>query len=164
VCHSCGHRSCARHDVPWHSGETCAQFEQRVAGAQAREQEQASEKWKAGETRLCPKCRIPIEKDGGCDSMWCECSPYTSPCTLAFRSLIIHSVGQARNATMVLVGHKLLTMLLQRRRRWRRNAGERGRVCWPRCSSGIRNFGTISDCDLDRCSFSMTLPVFTPIL
>jgi hypothetical protein len=71
VCRTCGFKQCTKHGRKWHISETCNQYDARVENKR-RSQEIASEKWKAKATKLCYNCRVPIEKNGGCDSMWCK--------------------------------------------------------------------------------------------
>jgi hypothetical protein len=70
-CVACGFKQCVKHERKWHSGETCAEYDGRVS-TKRREQELASEKFKAKEARKCDRCGVPIIKNGGCDSMWCK--------------------------------------------------------------------------------------------
>jgi len=71
ICKACGFKQCVKHKRKWHTGETCAEYEDRVS-SKKREQELASEKWKAKEAKQCVNCNVPIIKNGGCDSMWCK--------------------------------------------------------------------------------------------
>ncbi|OCK79848.1 hypothetical protein K432DRAFT_354127 [Lepidopterella palustris CBS 459.81] len=73
-CSSCGHLSCAVHNKAWHEGETCEQFDERKLAepSQKRKEAEVSEKWKARNTKLCPGCRAPIQKNGGCSHMVCQ--------------------------------------------------------------------------------------------
>ncbi|KAJ1301939.1 hypothetical protein OPQ81_000778 [Rhizoctonia solani] len=65
TCDYCHARSCFLHRVPWHEGLTCEQY---VA-----DQEDANEAYMMEYTKRCPACRIPIEKDSGCEHMTCRC-------------------------------------------------------------------------------------------
>ena len=76
-CGQCGHRQCVKHDVAWHEDETCDEFDYRVSGRQARDQEnqnQASEDTIGRTTQICPndRCKARIERSTGCDHMTCE--------------------------------------------------------------------------------------------
>ncbi|KXZ53617.1 hypothetical protein GPECTOR_6g534 [Gonium pectorale] len=51
--------------VPWHSGQTCAEYK---AGRQG---DKEFEAWKRTNTKSCPKCGVAIEKNHGCNHMTC---------------------------------------------------------------------------------------------
>ncbi|KAN0117925.1 hypothetical protein V8E51_003902 [Hyaloscypha variabilis] len=81
VCIDCGNRFCTRHNVDWHEGETCLQYENRI-NVQSRAPERPSvQRGEDQETREllariskpCPKCKRPIQKNAGCDHMKCIC-------------------------------------------------------------------------------------------
>jgi hypothetical protein len=76
VCHTCGLRHCTTHSVPWHDGETCAEYDYRKSGAKKRDEEKASEKKIKETTKKCPKCKSPIEKSYGCNHMTCRKCKY----------------------------------------------------------------------------------------
>ena len=66
---SCKAKTCFNHQVPWHEGMTCAQYDeaQRTATDAV-----AAEEWKRRNTKPCPRCRAPIEKNAGCCHMTCK--------------------------------------------------------------------------------------------
>ena len=69
----CNFAMCFRHQVPWHEGLTCAEYDRRLAHA---EDEEKSEQWKKDNTKACPgnNCGRPIQKGEGCFHMTCrEC-------------------------------------------------------------------------------------------
>jgi len=68
-CHACQSRSCFTHDVPWHEGMTCADYNDRLSRDR---NEMANDEYKRRKTKPCPKCTASIEKRGGCDHMTCE--------------------------------------------------------------------------------------------
>jgi hypothetical protein len=69
-CVKCNNMTCIKHMVPFHSGMSCDEYDKTLAV-----DEQALANWKALHTKPCPKCRVPIEKNGGCDHMRCR-SPH----------------------------------------------------------------------------------------
>jgi hypothetical protein len=74
-CNACHFKTCFVHNLPWHSGETCAQFDLPKDGAKERlEQEVASKALLEQTAKRCPnsKCGVPIVKVNGCDHMTCK--------------------------------------------------------------------------------------------
>lgn len=73
TCFSCGYKTCATHNVKWHQNETCEQYDYRISGRRARDEEQANERIIKRTTKNCPGCKANIEKIDGCDHMTCKC-------------------------------------------------------------------------------------------
>ncbi|KAI6904654.1 hypothetical protein KC318_g6342 [Hortaea werneckii] len=71
TCKTCGHRACVPCDRPFHNGETCIQYKQRLGQAEANSEK--SQKTIEKYCKPCPKCGKKIEKNGGCDAMICPC-------------------------------------------------------------------------------------------
>lgn len=71
-CNACGYRACVHHNQIWHDGETCEQFDYRISGRKARDEEAATAATIAKTTKKCTKCQSPIEKNKGCDHMTCK--------------------------------------------------------------------------------------------
>ena len=80
TCDECGSKACVPCDKPYHEGETCAQYAKRVT-ERTEAEEKASVAFIKDECKQCPKCSKNIEKDGGCDSVICECSRCICLCT-----------------------------------------------------------------------------------
>jgi hypothetical protein len=72
TCTKCHFKTCFSHKMPWHSGQTCAEYD--AERKERMEQEAASEKLIAETAKQCPnpQCGHGITKDGGCDHMTCE--------------------------------------------------------------------------------------------
>ncbi|KAI0100676.1 hypothetical protein GGR51DRAFT_349885 [Nemania sp. FL0031] len=70
-CYACKHSSCARHDVPWHSGETCRDYDKRTH--RQRKNRKLSEKHVRKTTKPCPGCKKDVNKYSGCDHITCVC-------------------------------------------------------------------------------------------
>jgi len=68
-CHECNFAICTFHNVPFHFGETCVQYD-----ARRRDEELASMALVADISTPCPgpDCGWSIEKTGGCDHMTCK--------------------------------------------------------------------------------------------
>ena len=77
-CTSCNFAYCVIHECEWHRGETCEQYDVRMALskrlAEHVEEEQASERTIKETTKKCPGegCGASIEKNEGCDHMTCK--------------------------------------------------------------------------------------------
>lgn len=69
TCTACGVKSCFVHDVPWHSGQSCDQYDKSVASDP---HTLANLEYAKRHTKKCPRCSKSIEKAGGCDHMTCR--------------------------------------------------------------------------------------------
>ena len=73
TCIKCGHKTCFTHRVAWHTGLSCADFDaSEETKEQTRDKVQREEEEVRESVRPCPHCNVDIEKDGGCDHMYCE--------------------------------------------------------------------------------------------
>jgi hypothetical protein len=79
-CHVCHFRTCINHRAPHHKGMTCAEYDMHI-----KEKDQQSDAWKAANCKKCPKCKVDIEKNQGCDAMTC-CVYGTEQCNRNRRS------------------------------------------------------------------------------
>ncbi|KAI2617612.1 hypothetical protein GGS26DRAFT_401290 [Hypomontagnella submonticulosa] len=70
-CHACRHSLCVRHNVPWHKGETCPEYERRTR--RQRRNDKASEKHIKEIAKPCPGCQKNVHKYTGCDHVTCVC-------------------------------------------------------------------------------------------
>jgi len=77
-CHACALRFCAQCLIPWHKDVTCAEHASLHVDAQMSDPEKDTLKlMQSKDGKRCPNCQLVIEKDGGCDSMFCAgCSKY----------------------------------------------------------------------------------------
>ena len=73
VCSACGFISCSQHNVPWHSGQKCEEFEKTRLARRSKE-EKKTEKIIKSIAKRCPGCRRFINKNGGCNHMNCKCA------------------------------------------------------------------------------------------
>jgi hypothetical protein len=83
-CGTCGFLVCTTHNMAFHTGETCAAYDNRLAreqqeieeGKRLREnQEELSKKEVERCAMVCPGCGVPIQKTSGCDHMTCKVFP-----------------------------------------------------------------------------------------
>ncbi|TIA23431.1 hypothetical protein D6C80_00615 [Aureobasidium pullulans] len=72
-CRECGHNHCVSCEANWHEGLTCAQYQDTLQRAQ---EEEESQQEVAKISKPCPKCRVPIQKNNGCDHMTCSRCAY----------------------------------------------------------------------------------------
>ncbi|KAF1844793.1 uncharacterized protein K460DRAFT_429560 [Cucurbitaria berberidis CBS 394.84] len=70
ICHRCGAYACAPCNRPFHQGETCSAYQARIKDRI--EEEDRSLQTIRSRTRKCPRCKVNIEKNGGCSSMFCK--------------------------------------------------------------------------------------------
>ncbi|KAI1774969.1 hypothetical protein F4818DRAFT_57311 [Hypoxylon cercidicola] len=70
-CHDCKHSLCVRHHIPWHSGETCDEYERRTK--RQRKNDKASENHVKEIAKPCPGCKKNVNKFIGCDHVTCIC-------------------------------------------------------------------------------------------
>ena len=94
-CASCGYKQCLTHNVEWHTGETCTQYDYRVSGQQRKDEEKKTEDMLDALSKKCPNAtcgwfvsfisfrlacadfaRRRIEKISGCDHMKCKRCQY----------------------------------------------------------------------------------------
>ncbi|EXX57176.1 hypothetical protein GLOIN_2v1725015 [Rhizophagus irregularis DAOM 181602=DAOM 197198] len=68
TCKACGAKSCFTHDVPWHEDSSCSKFAEQLLRDTA-----ANQAYYDRHTKNCPKCKMPIEKNDGCEHMTCFC-------------------------------------------------------------------------------------------
>jgi len=73
ICHNCKFKTCVKHKLPWHDGQTCEEFDMDPMQIERLEEEEATAKMLAGMTRICPKCSQGVIKDIGCDHLRCRC-------------------------------------------------------------------------------------------
>jgi hypothetical protein len=73
-CQNCGYKQCLKHKVPWHTNETCDQYEYRTSGQKKRDEEKKEEAMLNQLSKKCPgvNCGWRIEKIDGCEHMTCK--------------------------------------------------------------------------------------------
>eukprot|EP00943_MAST-04B_sp_MAST-4B-sp1_P007402 g7402.t1 len=70
TCSACGRRSCFTHNIPWHEGQTCTQYDEALAAE--RDGDRLNMEYIRRVGKQCPSCKIAIEKNDGCDHMTCR--------------------------------------------------------------------------------------------
>ncbi|KAL9541663.1 hypothetical protein MBANPS3_008996 [Mucor bainieri] len=65
----CGHVMCFGCDHENHQPANCAMVKDWW---RKKEEDSATATWISSHTKDCPKCQSPIEKNGGCNHMWCK--------------------------------------------------------------------------------------------
>jgi len=74
TCNVCGFKTCFTHQMPWHEGMTCADYD--WIGARQNEENDASLTLIRNVGMICPSCSAPGIKVSGCDHMTCKSIPY----------------------------------------------------------------------------------------
>lgn len=72
-CTACKAKHCVLHNVPWHSGESCEEYDRR--NRRRRKDDKASEDMIKSTTKLCPECKQPVHKWTGCNHITCKSLP-----------------------------------------------------------------------------------------
>ncbi|KAK0277912.1 hypothetical protein LTR35_009749 [Friedmanniomyces endolithicus] len=93
TCDTCGERACVPCDRPYHVGETCDEYRERMKRGEAK-----SEKFIKKKCKQCPKegCKANIEKNGGCDHVLCtQCGTgFCWPCMAVYEARrVTHNKG-----------------------------------------------------------------------
>ena len=119
TCHDCSFRACAQCLVPWHEDTTCTEFSaKRIDEKMTDPEKETLELMQTKDGKRCPNCHLVIEKDGGCDSMFCMgCKKYFNWATAASAILgarkalpVIHSSPYWQNqGTVVCEMDRILT-------------------------------------------------------
>jgi hypothetical protein len=73
-CKACRKSHCVVHNVKWHDGESCAEYDYRI-GSLKKKEEEASRLLVEEISKQCPGCKRPVEKVDGCDHMTCKFLP-----------------------------------------------------------------------------------------
>ncbi|KAH6953372.1 hypothetical protein DER45DRAFT_575760 [Fusarium avenaceum] len=69
-CAECEFEMCFTHQVKWHEGLTCEQYESLKRTGDPESEE--TQKWIATNTKPCPECGIHVQKGNGCFHMTCS--------------------------------------------------------------------------------------------
>lgn len=73
-CSSCKTKTCINCNVQWHVGMTCKQFKISIHGKAAKQLEKEislNENFIKKHCILCPNCKLPIQKNEGCNHLTC---------------------------------------------------------------------------------------------
>lgn len=73
ICQSCDFKVCTIHGRPWHEGQTCREFDCDPSQIERLEEEEATAKLLAQDSRICQNCGQGVTKQIGCDHMLCRC-------------------------------------------------------------------------------------------
>ncbi|KAF8849347.1 hypothetical protein BDZ45DRAFT_604509 [Acephala macrosclerotiorum] len=77
-CTACFSKACVIHNVVWHEGETCNEYDYRKDPSKKLEEEKASRIEIKESSKPCPgpNCKVNITRNGGCDHMKCTRCKY----------------------------------------------------------------------------------------
>ena len=78
-CASCKKRQCVLCRVEWHKDMTCQQYRENHGEDRDAEEQQVLRMMVRRGARRCRHCQLAVEKDGGCDYMFCMRSTKTLP-------------------------------------------------------------------------------------
>ncbi|TGO89658.1 hypothetical protein BPOR_0099g00130 [Botrytis porri] len=73
ICDHCNFKTCVKHKLPWHEGLSCDEFDVDDSQIERLEQEEATAKLLAKDSRICPQCKECVVRSDGCDHMSCRC-------------------------------------------------------------------------------------------
>jgi hypothetical protein len=94
TCNVCHFKTCFTHQMPWHEGMTCLDYDQ--THRRQNEENEASLALLRNVGLICPSCSLPGIKVSGCDHMTCtslSCPPkILSQLILLLRSSVLLSV------------------------------------------------------------------------
>lgn len=71
ICHYCNFENCVKHKLPWHLGKSCEEFDVDDSQIERLEQEEATARLLAKDSRICPKCKECVVRIDGCDHIDC---------------------------------------------------------------------------------------------
>ncbi|ELP91237.1 ariadne RING finger, putative [Entamoeba invadens IP1] len=71
ACVYCEYTFCRECLEPWHVGRTCEQWKEFIKNED--ENKERMVQWIKQNTKICPRCKNPIQKNGGCNHMTCRC-------------------------------------------------------------------------------------------
>lgn len=71
ICDHCKFKTCVKHKLPWHEGQSCDEFDVDDSQIERLEQEEATAKLLAKDSRICPACKECVVRSDGCDHMQC---------------------------------------------------------------------------------------------
>jgi hypothetical protein len=70
VCADCEFEMCFTHQVKWHEGLSCEQYDSLKETGDPEFQQ--TQEWITNNTKSCPECNIQVQKGNGCFHMTCE--------------------------------------------------------------------------------------------
>ncbi|CAF3638312.1 unnamed protein product [Rotaria sp. Silwood1] len=92
TCVYCQRMICSFHRTVWHTDMTCDKYDQCQTSAN-----HSTKLWLKRHTKLCPKCRRPIEKILGCDHITCICRyEFCWECLANFQRITQHGLHHHR--------------------------------------------------------------------
>ena len=72
-CDACSEKTCFKCGKSWHDPLECNMLEKWL---QKNQDDSETSKWLRANTKSCPKCNFPIEKNGGCNWIQCKMCKY----------------------------------------------------------------------------------------
>lgn len=75
-CGACKARACAECKVKWHEGQSCQDYQLADSSNMSDAEKKSLEDLIKDGAKRCPRCQIPIVKNGGCSHMLCKCGSF----------------------------------------------------------------------------------------
>jgi hypothetical protein len=69
-CQACRHKHCVICETNWHDDQTCEEYQAALHRNTETDEQSQREVDKC--SKPCPECRVPIQKNSGCDHMTCQ--------------------------------------------------------------------------------------------
>ncbi|KAI4831225.1 hypothetical protein E4T44_09621 [Aureobasidium sp. EXF-8845] len=69
-CQACRHKHCVVCETNWHDDQTCEEYQATLHRNTETDEQSQREVDKC--SKPCPQCRVPIQKNSGCDHMTCK--------------------------------------------------------------------------------------------
>lgn len=73
VCEVCSFKTCVKHKLPWHEGQTCEEFDTDDSQLDRLEQNEATARLLSKmDAKVCPTCKQGVHRTEGCDHLMCK--------------------------------------------------------------------------------------------
>ncbi|KEQ71272.1 hypothetical protein M436DRAFT_32509, partial [Aureobasidium namibiae CBS 147.97] len=89
-CNACHHKQCVACHMPWHEGESCDEYQARHDESNRDFENERAEAFIIKTFTSCPRCKVFIDKAGGCDHITCsQCSyEFCYGCSADYKAIL----------------------------------------------------------------------------